>query len=208
MPIPALAAIIPALIAGGTLVPHAAGGFIVTGASGYIAGTYLSTAAVASLIGSAAVTGAGGLAALVAGSASAIIGSAGLLGTGIGASGLTGVLVSLGLVSTTPVWVPAAAVGAIAAGAGGIGYGLYRSYRSTKPSSDSDEQPFDMSLSDSDRGVLQEILRKSKNTPKGEEAMFEDAQAIVVQKLIIMEVIYRSQRNGPPKIEHKPNDED
>ena len=48
MPLP-LIAIIPALTAGGTLVPHAAGGMIVTSAAGYMAGTYLSTAAITGL---------------------------------------------------------------------------------------------------------------------------------------------------------------
>ena len=38
MPIP-LIPIIPALLAGGSLVPHAGGGLIVTGVSGYVAGT-------------------------------------------------------------------------------------------------------------------------------------------------------------------------
>jgi len=55
MPIP-LMAIISALAAGGSLVPHAAGGMIVTGAGGYVAGTYLSTTAIASLLAAATAT--------------------------------------------------------------------------------------------------------------------------------------------------------
>ena len=74
MPLPLLP-IIPALLAGGSLVPHAAGGLIVSGASGYVAGTYLSSAAIASLLtGAGAALGAGVL--TVTGVAGAIIGSA------------------------------------------------------------------------------------------------------------------------------------
>ena len=51
MPLPLIPAI-AALVAGGTLVPHAAGGLIVTSVGGYVAGTYLSTVAISTLVAS------------------------------------------------------------------------------------------------------------------------------------------------------------
>ena len=123
MPLP-LIPIISALAAGGSLVPHAAGGLIVTSAGGYVAGTYLSLAAVASILtGAGAVLGAGAL--TVTGAASAIIGSAGIFGTTIGASGLTGVLMSAGILPATPIGVPIA-IGAAGLGAGYLSYLLLK----------------------------------------------------------------------------------
>lgn len=120
MPLP-LIAIIAALSAGGSLVPHAAGGLIVTSASGYVTGTYLSTAAIGGLITTASTTlGAGAL--YLSGAAAGIIGSAGIFGTTIGATGITGALMSAGIISSTPIWVPVAVGGA----ALGCGYGSYR----------------------------------------------------------------------------------
>ncbi len=115
MPLP-LIPVIAALAAGGSLVPHAAGGLIVTSAGGYVTGTYLSSAAISSLLaGTGAVLGVGAL--TVTGAASAIIGSAGIFGTTVGASGLTGALMSAGILPATPVVVP------IAIGAAGLGTG-------------------------------------------------------------------------------------
>lgn len=123
MPLP-LIPVVAALATGGTLVPHAAGGLIVSGAGGYVAGTYLSTAAIGSLIAAASTTlGAGAL--YLTGTAAAIVGSAGIFGTTLGASGLTGVLMSAGIISSTPIWVPIAAGGA----ALGCGYGSYRLFK-------------------------------------------------------------------------------
>ena len=120
MPLP-LIPIIAALAAGGSLVPHAAGGLIVTSASGYVAGTYLSTAAIGALIATASTTlGAGAL--YLSGAAASIVGSAGIFGTTIGASGITGALMSVGIISSTPVWVPIA----VGCAALGCGYGSYR----------------------------------------------------------------------------------
>jgi len=120
MPIP-LIPIISALAAGGTLVPHAAGGLIVTGVSGYITGTFLSTAAITGLLATASTTlGVGAL--FLSGATASILGGAGFFGTTIGATGITGVLMSAGIISSTPVWVPLAAGGA----ALGCGYGGYR----------------------------------------------------------------------------------
>ena len=109
MPLP-LIPIGAALAAGGSLVPHAAGGLIVTSAAtGYVAGTYLSTAAIGWLIAIASTTlGAGAL--YLSGAAASIVGSAGIFGTTIGVSGITGALMSVGIISFTPIWVPVAVV--------------------------------------------------------------------------------------------------
>lgn len=112
MPIP-LIAIVSALAAGGTLVPHAAGVLIVTAATGgYVAGTYITTAGIASLVVAATATvGAG--ATILTGAAASIIGSAGIFGTTIGATGITGALMSAGLLSSTPIAFPLLAGGAL-----------------------------------------------------------------------------------------------
>ena len=121
MPLP-LIPIGAALAAGGSLVPHAAGGLIVTSAAtGYVAGTYLSTAAIGWLIAIASTTlGAGAL--YLSGAAASIVGSAGIFGTTIGVSGITGALMSVGIISFTPIWVPVA----VGCAALGCGYGSYR----------------------------------------------------------------------------------
>ena len=127
MPIP-LIAIISAISASGSLVPHAAGGMMITSTAGYVAGTYLSTAAIGGLLTAAStVLGVGAL--YVSGAASAIIGSAGIFGTTAGSSGITGVLMSVGIISATPLWVPLAVGVAAASAATGLGYGGYRLYK-------------------------------------------------------------------------------
>lgn len=154
MPIPL---VIAALSAGGTLVPHAAGGFIVSSAGGYVAGTYISTAAVAAFL----TTGAGLLAsgaAVATGAAGAAIGSAGIFGTTVGASGLTGALMSAGIISSTPVWVPIAVAGTALAGAGAMGYAAYQIYQ---------------------------MRTQAAATPVGEEAQFTEKQAQVLQLLLL-----------------------
>lgn len=126
MPIP-LIPVIAALAAGGSLVPHAAGGLIVTSAGGYLAGTYLSTAAITTLVlGGVSALGTG--AAVVSGAAASVIGGAGIFGTTIGATGLTGMLMSAGVISSTPIWVPLAIGGA----ATGASYGAFKYYRLRK----------------------------------------------------------------------------
>lgn len=68
--------------------------------------------------------GTGSGVAVVSGAAAAVVGGAGIFGTTVGASGVTGVLMSAGLIASTPVWVPV-----VIAGAGvGISYGAYRHY--------------------------------------------------------------------------------
>ena len=122
MPLP-LIPLIAALAAGGSLVPHAAGGLIVTSATDYVAGTYLSTATItALLVGSATALGTG--AAVLSGAAAAAIGGAGIFGTTIGTTGITGLLMSAGIIASTPVWVPVAIAGAGV----GVSYGAFRYY--------------------------------------------------------------------------------
>lgn len=154
MPIPL---VIAALSAGGTLVPHAAGGFIVSSAGGYVAGTYVSTAAVAAFL----TTGAGLLAtgaAVATGAGSAVIGSAGIFGTTAGASGLTGALMSAGIISSTPFWVPVAVAGTALAGGCAMGYAAYQ---------------------------IHQIRKQVAVTPEGEEAQFTESQARIFQLLVL-----------------------
>jgi hypothetical protein len=157
MPLP-LIPIISAIAAGGSLVPHAAGGLIVTSTTGagYIAGTYLSTTAIGSLLALASgALGAGALA--LSGAAGSIIGGVGIFGTTVGASGITGALMSVGLISSTPVWVPLAIGGAAAGGAAGLGYGGYRLYK---------------------------LKKKIGATPEGEEAQFTESEAGIIERII------------------------
>jgi hypothetical protein len=120
MPLP-LISIIPALSAGGVLVPHAAGGMIVTTVTGtgYIAGTYLSTFAIGSII-TAAATAFGASAIFASLAVACLIGGAGIFGTTIGATGITGALMSAGLIASTPLWIPVVIGVAILGGAGAL----------------------------------------------------------------------------------------
>lgn len=153
MPIP-LIPIISALAAGGALVPHATGGLIVTGAGGYVAGTFLSTAAINGLLATASATlGAGAL--YFSGAAASIVGSAGIFGTTIGATGITGALMSAGIISSTPVWVPIAAGGA----ALGCGYGSYRLYKLRKKVSDTPEGE-EAQFTETEAKVIEKIIKR------------------------------------------------
>lgn len=118
----------------------AAGGSIVTGVSGYMAGTYLSTAAIGGLITTASATL--GLGAMFLSDATAsIIGSAGIFRTTIGASGITGILMSAGIISSTPVWVPIAISGATLGGGHG-GYRLLKLWQKINATPDGKEAKF------------------------------------------------------------------
>lgn len=153
MPIP-LIPIISALAAGGTLVPHAAGGLIVTGAGGYVVGTFLSTAAISGLLATASVTlGAGAL--YLSGAAASIVGSAGIFGTTIGATGITGALMSAGIISSTPVWVPLAAGGA-ALGCGYGGYRLFKLKRKLNKTPDGEEAQF----TETEAKIIEKIIKR------------------------------------------------
>ncbi|MBA4500864.1 hypothetical protein [Marinobacterium marinum] len=169
MPIP-LIPVLSALAAGGSLVPHAAGGLIVSGASGYVAGTYLSTSAIAALLTTAGTAGVAGLAAFtgllssaagaVSSGTSAAIGSTGILGTSIGASGIKGALVSLGVIPTVSVALPFALGGAAVAGSA---YLLYRHKNRYKA-----------------------LVGKIVDTPAGDEAVFTEAEAKQVERIILL----------------------
>tara|TARA_B110000091_G_C13593250_1_gene381516 strand:- start:60 stop:554 length:495 start_codon:yes stop_codon:yes gene_type:complete len=151
MPLP-LIPIISALAGGGTLVPSAAGGMIVTGATGYVAGTFISTSAISGLIGTTyAVIASGTL--YFSGAAASIIGSAGIFGTTIGATGITGLLMSAGIIASTPIWVPITVGGAALC----CCYGSYRLFK---------------------------LKQKIKNTPVGEEAVFSESEAKLIEKVI------------------------
>lgn len=140
MPLP-LIPVIAALAAGGTLVPHAAGGLIVTAVTGgYVAGTYLSTAAITTIVvGATATLGTG--AAAVTGAASAFFGSAGIFGTTIGATGLTGALMSAGILSSTPIAVPIA-IAAATLGGGYLAYYLIQLHSKVTSADEGEEVHF------------------------------------------------------------------
>jgi len=163
MPIP-LIPIISALAAGGSLVPSAAGGLIVTGASGYIAGTFLSTAAISGLLATASVTlGAGAL--YLSGTAASIVGGAGILGTSVGASGITGALMSAGVISSTPIWVPLAASGTAVA----CGYGGYKVFKLKKKLNDTLEGE-EAQFTEKEAKIIESIIKRvaKKDSPDGE----------------------------------------
>lgn len=163
MPIPLIPAIISALAAGGTLVPHAAGGLIVSGASGYVAGTYLSTAAIVGLMTTASATlGAGTL--FLSGVAASIAGSAGIFGTTIGATGITGVLMSAGILPATPVWVPLAAGGA-ALGCGYGGYCLMKLKRKMNTTPEGEEAQF----TQTEAKLIEKIIKRLAKRWKPED---------------------------------------
>ena len=157
MPLP-FAPIVAALYAGGSLVPHAAGGFIVTaaGGGGYVAGTYLSTATIVSVL-TVATASAGSIAAALTGGAAALWGSAGIFGTTIGATGIKGALMSAGLISATPVWVPIAVGGAAATSVGGAGYLLYQISK-LKEKGDMLQPGLEAQFTDQDAKLFEKIL--------------------------------------------------
>ena len=153
MPLPLLP-VIAALVAGGTLVPHATGGLIVTSAGGYVAGTYLSTAAITTLL-AGGVTALGTGVAVISSAAAGVIGSAGIFGTKIGATGITGLLMSAGIIASTPVWVPvAAAVAGV-----GLTYGAYR-YYSLRNKLVSNPEGTEAQFTEGEAKVIEWLLRK------------------------------------------------
>lgn len=161
MPIP-LIPILSALAAGGSLVPHSAGGMIVSSAGGYVTGTYLSTSMITGLL-TAGATALGTGAAIVSGVATGVIGSAGIFGTTIGATGLTGVLMSAGLIASTPVWVPFVAAGAGA----GVEFGSYHYYKLRKKllaTPDGQEALF----TESEAKLVEWFLRRLAKKPKSD----------------------------------------
>jgi hypothetical protein len=154
MPLP-IVPVIAALATGGTLVPHAAGGMIVTSASGYVAGTFLSTAAINGLLTGVSTTLGGG-AIYLSGAASSIIGGAGIFGTKVGAFGITGALMSAGIISSTPLWAPLSAAA--------LGYGGFRLSKLKRKASGTKEGK-EAQFTESEAKLIERIigrLRKKK----------------------------------------------
>ena len=159
MPIPL---ILSALAAGATLVLHSAGGMIVSSAGSYVAGTYLSTFIITWLLaGGATLLGTG--AAVVSGAAAAVIGSAGIFCTTIGASGLTGMLMSAGIISSIPIWVPFAVAGAGA----GVVYGGFHYYKLRKKLLETPEGQEAM-FTESEAKFVERLLRKIAKKPNAD----------------------------------------
>ena len=157
MPLP-LIPVFAALAAGGTLVPHAAGGMIVSSVGGYVAGTYLSTTAIGGLL-TATSTILGGGALYLSGAAAGIIGTAGIFGTGIGATGITGALMSVGIIAATPIWAPLAIGGAAAGGAAGLGYGGYRIFK-LKQKINSASKDVEVQFTDVDAKIIEKVINR------------------------------------------------
>ncbi len=157
MPIP-LIPVIAALAGGGSLVPHAAGGLIVTAANGFVAGTYLSTAAITGLL---STLGTGAL--VVSGAVASVIGSAGIFGTTIGATGITGALMSAGILPATPIAVPVVA-GAAAIGCGYVGYRLYKLKRKLSSTSEGAEAQF----TETEARLIEQVIRRLAKKGKSE----------------------------------------
>lgn len=162
--------VVTALASGGSLVAHSAGGLIVYSSltGGYVAGTYISTAALASfLTGTAIAAGTLGTAAIggaaiwaygtVAGAAISLIGSAGFLGTTIGATGITGLMMRAGILPSVSILVPvflgSAAVLVLGAGA------IYARR-------------------------VQKLIAKVLSTPEGQEMKFSNREAKLVERIL------------------------
>ncbi len=169
MPLP-LVPVVAALNAGGHLVAHSAGGLIVysSTAGGYVAGTYISSASLASfLTGTAAVSASAGTVLLgaaaiwaygtVGGVFTTLIGGAGFFGTTIGATGITGVLMSLGFIDSVPVFVP------VFFGLAALLLLLLALYYSSS---------------------FRRISIKVQAVPDGEETMYTKREAKLVEKLV------------------------
>ncbi len=164
MPLP-LIPVIAALAAGGTLVPHAVGGMIVTSGSGYVAGTYLSTATITTFLAAGSATALGTGAAVISGAAAGVIGSAGIFGTTIGASGITGMLMSAGIIASTPVWLPVAIAGAC----GGVSYGAFRYYGLRKKLKATPEG-VEAQFTKTEAKVIEWLLRRFAKKGKSDDA--------------------------------------
>lgn len=139
MPVP-IVAVLSALASGGTLVPHSAGGLIISSGGSYVAGTYLSTTAVSAILGTAtASVGAG--AAAVTGAVSAVIGSGGIFGTTFGATGITGALMSVGIIPATPIAVPVV-IGATCLGGSYVTFFVIKLIRKVRAAENGEEVIF------------------------------------------------------------------
>ncbi|MDU8928116.1 hypothetical protein RXV86_12030 [Alisedimentitalea sp. MJ-SS2] len=163
-----LLAVVAALKSGGHLVAHSAGGLIVYSAStgGYVAGTYISTAGLASFLTGTVTAAKLGVAVIggsvvwaygtTAGAFSLLVGGPGIFGTTVGATGVTGLLMSWGFLPAVPIVVPLAI---------GILVMLFvaaalRAYS------------------------VRRLRKKTMSTPQGTEANFSAREAKLVEKLL------------------------
>lgn len=148
--------IVYALIAGGTLVPHAAGGMIVTSAAGYITGTYLSTSAIASLL---ATAGTGTGLALAGAALKGVVGK--MLARTAAVPVVTGVAATTGVTAATGVASVLVSPALVSVTTGvavlGLGYSVYRLYN---------------------------LKRKVDSIQEGKEAQFTETETKIVEKII------------------------
>ena len=159
MPLP-LIPVVAALSAGGVLVPHAAGGLIVSGVSGYMAGTYISTAALASFLAGTGAVAAVSLASVfgsISGAAAALLGGAGIFGTTVGATGVTGVLMSMGIIASVPIIVPVLIIALIPC----LGFGGYFAYKFRRLNGriQSAEGGDEMQFTESEAAVIERVIK-------------------------------------------------
>ena len=144
--------ILSGLVPGASIVAHSSGGLILTGANGYVAGTLISTSIIQAAFASLSLVGAASL--YLTGALAAIWGSAGIFGTTIGASGIKGFLMTTGLISSTPVWLPLACISATA-----IAF-----FTALLP--------------------LIRLVQKLKATPEGQEAIFTPREAKMIEHVL------------------------
>ena len=136
---------------------------IITAAGGYVTGTYLTTAAIATLITTASAT-IGLSAAIVTGVVSAIVGSAGIFGTTIGATGATGMLMSAGILPSTPIVVPIA-LGSLVLGSSYVSCILIKLRRKLKLAKDGEEVNFTAM----EAKIIALLIKRVAKKPKSNE---------------------------------------
>jgi hypothetical protein len=164
MPIP-LIPIVTAILAGGSLVPHAAGGMIVSGAAGYVAGTYLSTTAVTGImtaIGAGAIASVGTLGTFASRMLAKTAVTSAAATTGVAATGTAAVATGISATTaatTTALVSLAPTLLSVTAGLTALGLG-YRAYK------------------------FYELKRKVARVPKGQEALFTEKEAKLVEDVV------------------------
>jgi hypothetical protein len=101
----------------------------------------------------------------LSGTAASIVGSAGIFGTTIGATGFTGYMMSAGIISSTPVWIPIAASG-VALGCGYGGYRLLKLKRKLNETPDGGEAQF----TKTEAKIIEKIIKRlaNKENPESE----------------------------------------
>jgi hypothetical protein len=207
----AIPLVIGALLAGGTLVPHAAGGMIVSGATGYVAGTYLSTTAITSVLSATTATAAIGtvaatnvgrslfakittpiatkIAAIGSAAATATVGSiAGTAATSAGTVAAASINRSLFAKIAIPVAAKVAAVGSAVA-TGISGYAVVISGEMATGRAFWLLSLVLLSLSYflifRTALVLSKLREKISQTSESQEAHFTEAEAKIIEKIIL-----------------------